>query len=195
VLLVKSLIELWGAPVLRGQEAVTLSDGSEDGVQEVTLGPGASSGLCIAIVDTGILQDLLGSWSSDDSGTSWGGDKSNSDGSASTGHLEWNGMWLTDFVTPVSLPDWSEVHLGIQGSALDGTLHFLMSLLTETDVSVLITNQDPSLEPGSLTGLGLLLDWLDFHDLFLEGVVVPLDKGVDNTWLLDGDGVSEDLLE
>merc|ERR1712159_320887 len=70
-----------------------------------------------------------------------------------------------------------------------------MGLLSETDVTVLVADQHPSLESGSLTGLGLLLHWLDLHHFLRKGVVVLLDQKFDNLWLLDRDGESEDLLE
>lgn len=37
------------------------------------------------------------------------------------------------------------------------------------DSPVVITNSDESLESSPLTGRSLLLDWLDAHNLILEG--------------------------
>jgi len=58
-------------------------------------------------------------------------------------------------------------------------------------VTIAITNQDHSLESGSLTGSGLLLDWGDLHDFFLE---LSFEKLINNLGLLDWDGESVDFL-
>jgi len=60
--------------------------------------------------------------------------------------------------TPVTSSDWDHLELGINKGSLDGDLDFLADLDTNTNVSVSVTNGADSLESGSLTGLGLLLD-------------------------------------
>ncbi len=73
-------------------------------------------------------------------------------------------MHVTDFVTPVTSADWNEGKLGANEGSLDGDLDFLRELDAETDVTVVITDNNDSLETGSLTGLGLLLNGNDLHD-------------------------------
>jgi len=56
-------------------------------------------------------------------------------------------------------------------------------------MAVGIANSDESLESGTLTGTGLLLDRHDLHDLVLE----LGEQKVDNLVLLDGEGEEVDL--
>jgi hypothetical protein len=65
---------------------------------------------------------------------------------------------ITDLVTPITSSDWDKGELGSNEGTLDGDLDFLGSLDTETDVTVHVTACNNSLESGSLTGLGLLLN-------------------------------------
>jgi len=104
-------------------------------------------------------------------------------------------MDSSDSGTPISSSDGDKVHLGGKESTLNGDLDFLGKLDSETNVSVSVSNSDDSLESGSLTGLGLLLDGEDAHDLVGELVLGVRDKSIDNRGLLDGDGVGIDLLE
>lgn len=73
---------------------------------------------------------------------------------------------------------------------LDGTLDFLGAFPAQTDMTVVVTNDDVSFESGSLTGLGLLLDGLDLHNFFLNGV---LQEEINDVVLLNGDGESENF--
>ena len=95
-----------------------------------------------------------------------------------------------DLVAPISLSDGDDVQLGHSDGALDGSLDFLVAFPAETDVVLLVTDDGIGFEAGSLTGLGLFLDRLDFHDLFLE---VAAEESIDDFVLLDGDGEPEDV--
>jgi len=143
-------------------------------------------------MDTSQLQDLLGDGGSDDTATSGGRDQSDSDGSTLAGDLDGNGVDVLDLVTPVASSDGDHIQLGVHNSTLDGTLDFLGNFGSETQMAVLITDEDHSSESGSLTGSGLLLNGGNLHDFFLEDV---LEKGVDNLGLLDGDGESVDFFD
>merc|ERR1719246_56090 len=96
---------------------------------------------------------------------------------------------------PVTTADRHEAELGVDESALDGNLDFLGNLDAETDVASHVADGDNSLEAGTLTGLGLLLAGDDLHDIVLELVLGAFDELVNDLGLLDGDGVSVDLLE
>jgi hypothetical protein len=100
---------------------------------------------------------------------------------------------VTDLVTPIASSDGDKLELGTDKSALDGNLDFFGNLDTETDVTVLISNDDDSLKAGSLTGLSLLLDGYDLHDFV--GKDLSLEELIDDLGLLDGDGVSIDFFE
>merc|ERR1719225_1064100 len=86
------------------------------------------------------------------------------------------------------------LELGVDESALDGDLHLLADLDAETDVASHVTDGDNGLEARSLTGLRLLLDRDDLHDVVLE-LVLGVDELVDDASLLDGDRVRVDLLQ
>jgi len=100
---------------------------------------------------------------------------------------------ITDLVTPIASSDWNKLELGSNQSALDGNLDFLANLDTETDVAVLVTDDNNGLEASSLTGLGLLLDRDDLHDFVRKGLL--LEEFIDDLGLLDGDGVGVNFLE
>merc|ERR1719192_2085082 len=104
-------------------------------------------------------------------------------------------MDVTELVTPITSTDGHKTKLGINKGTLDSNLDFLGDLDSKTDVASHITDSNNSLEAGSLTGSGLLLNGDDLHDIVLELVVGLLDESVDNLGFLDGDGVGVDFLE
>ena len=104
-------------------------------------------------------------------------------------------MHSTDSGTPVASSDWNEVDLGVNEGTSDGDLDFLGDLDTDTNMALSVTNSDHSLESGSLTGLGLLLNGKDAHDLVGELVASVGDQSVNDWSFLDWDGVCVDLLE
>jgi len=149
----------------------------------------------IDIIDTSELEDLLGNLSGNTSSSSWGWDHSNDTRTALSLNLDWDGMDSTDSGSPISSSDWDKVDLGIEEGTLDGDLDLLGDLDSNSNVTLSVTNGNDSLESGSLTGLGLLLDGKDAHDLVGELSLGVRDESVDDWGLLDWDGVSVDLLE
>lgn len=99
-------------------------------------------------------------------------------------------MGLLNVVTPVSSPDGDNRQLGDNDGTPDSSGDFLGTLDTETDVTVKVTNGNESLESGSLTGGGLLLNGSNGHDLVLESG----KELVDDLVLLDGEREEVDLL-
>jgi hypothetical protein len=67
-------------------------------------------------------------------------------------------MDVSDSVSPIASSDWDQVQFSINKSTLDGDLDFLGNFNSKSDVSILISNGNDSLESSSLTSLGLLLD-------------------------------------
>lgn len=104
-------------------------------------------------------------------------------------------MDTTDSGTPIASSDWDDVALGINQGALDGNLNFLSNLDSETDVALSISASNDSLESGSLTGLGLLLNRHDAHDLVGELVLHVGEKSVNDWGFFNGNGVGVDLFE
>ena len=70
-------------------------------------------------------------------------------------------MWVTQRCTPVSSPYRQDAQLGDYDGGTDGGGHFFGRLDTQTNMSFRITDDDDSLETGTLTGAGLLLHGLD----------------------------------
>lgn len=186
---------LGSGPEIRGEELVGVRDRVEASLDEVLGGTGRAGRRGVNIIDTSKLQDLLGDGGGDESGTTGSGGQLESDGTTLTGGLGGDGMNVSDLVTPVTSPDGDKGELGSDKGSLDGNLDFLGELDAETDVAVVVTDDDDGLKAGALTGLGLLLDGYDLHHLVGEGVLGLLDELVNNTGLLDGDGVSVDFLE
>jgi hypothetical protein len=155
----------------------------------------------VNIIDTSELEELLGDGGTNNTSSSGGGDELASDGSSLTVNLGGDGMDSTNLVTPISSSDGDEGELGSNKGSLNGNLDFLSNLDSETDVTVVITDGNEGLEAGTLSGLGLLLDGDDLHDLILEsslGTVGVLDLGnefLNDLSLLDWDSVSVDLFE
>lgn len=180
-------ISLW--PKIWGQESVCLLQALEDGSAEVFSGSGLTDTGGVNVIDTSELQDLLGYLSGNATGTSWSWDESNDSGTALSLYFAWDGVDTTDSGTPVTSSDWDDVVLGVKESALDGDLDFLGNLDTDTDVTSSVTDGNNCLESGSLSGLCLLLDGKDAHDLIGELAFGVGDESVDDWCLLDWDGV------
>lgn len=67
-------------------------------------------------------------------------------------------MGLTNFVTPISSSDWNDVLFGDLESLSNGDLDFLCNFDSDSDMSVLVSYCEDSLESGSLSSLSLLLN-------------------------------------
>jgi hypothetical protein len=70
---------------------------------------------------------------------------------------------LTKVGTPVTPSDGENAQLGDNNGSADGSRDFLGGLNTETNVALRVTDNDDSLETGTLTGTGLLLDRFDLE--------------------------------
>jgi hypothetical protein len=97
-------------------------------------------------------------------------------------------MRLTNFISPVTTSDWHDRELGQDNCTADSSSNFLGALDTEADMTIFVTDSDNSLESGTLTSTGLLLDGLDLQNFILEGWS---NEVIDNFEFLDWDGVSD----
>lgn len=70
---------------------------------------------------------------------------------------------VTQVGTPVPSPHREHAELGDDDGGADSRGHFLGGLDAETDVAFRVTDDDDSLEAGTLTGAGLLLDGFDLE--------------------------------
>jgi len=173
--------EIWGQVLIGAHESL------ESSLEEVLGSSGMTRSLSVTILDTGEGEHFLGYGSTDNTGTTRSWDKLDENGGALAGNLTWDGMDVTELVTPITSSDWHEAEFSINKGTLDGNLNFLGDLDSETDVTSHITDSDNSLETSSLTGSGLLLDGDDLHHIILKLVVGRLDKSIDDLGLLDGD--------
>jgi hypothetical protein len=195
------VLDEWGLdevsfrPEIWGKETVGLLQSFESSSAEILSGSGLSNATGVDIIDTSELQDLLEDLGSDATCSSWSWHESDGTGTALSLNLGWDGMDSTDSGTPITSSDWDDVHLGAYKSTLDSNLDFLGQFDSETDVALSVSNSDDSLESGSLSSLGLLLDGKDAHDLIGELVLGVGDKSVNNWCFLDWDGVSVNFFE
>jgi hypothetical protein len=184
-----------GRPKIGGEHLVGPLEAVEGSHGVVLPGSRLAHTVGVDILDTAVLDNLLGDLGRDATGTS--GSRDHADGNRA--HLALNlggdSVDTTDLGAPVATTDRDDLHLGVDEGALDGNLDFLADLDTETDVTLAVTASDDSLEAGTLTGLGLLLDGEDAHDLVGELSAGVLDEALDNLAFLDGDGVSVNLLK
>jgi len=70
---------------------------------------------------------------------------------------------LTKVGTPVTSSDGNDAQLGDDDGGANRRGNFLRCLDAKTDVSLRVADDDNSLESGTLTGAGLLLDGLDLY--------------------------------
>ena len=79
-------------------------------------------------------------------------------------------MGFTDLVTPEATSHWHDGQLSQDDGAADGSCHLLAALDAESDVTVVVSDGHKSLEPGALTGTGLLLHGHDLQYLVLHQI-------------------------
>ena len=73
-------------------------------------------------------------------------------------------MDRTKLVTPIASTYWNELKFSGHKSTLNCNLDFLSDLHSETDVTVLVSNDYDGFETSSLTSHSLLLNGNDLHD-------------------------------
>jgi hypothetical protein len=115
---------------------------------------------------------------------------------------------LTKVGTPVTTSNWHHAQLRDDDGSADSSCHFLRGLDPETNVTLTVTDNNDGLETGTLTGTGLLLDWLDLSGVstsvplyclciptYLHHLILELwQEEVDDLVLLDRKRVQVDLL-
>jgi len=155
-------------PLVWRQVGAGFGNSLEGGLSEVTEGGGATFGTGVDIGVSSVSKNFLWDWGGNDTGTSWSWDESHVDGTTFGVDLAWDGVWFTKFGTPVTSSNWNNRQLSQNDSCSDGVGNFFGALDSESDVSVVVTNNDGGLESGSLTGSGLFLDWLDLEDFVFQ---------------------------
>lgn len=87
-------------------------------------------------------------------------------------------MGFAHFAAPVATTNGNDGELGRNDSAANGGGDFLRALHAQSNMSVVITDSDESLETGTLTGTSLLLDGRDLQDFVLEAAKQTVDDFV-----------------
>lgn len=106
-----------------------------------------------------------------------------------------NGVGSSDGVTPISFSDGDDVQFSAFNGSLNGSLDFLVTFPSQSDVSLSVSNNDVGFKSGSLTGLGLFLDGLDLNNFFFQDFVFSGgQKVVNNLGFLDGNSHSENII-
>jgi hypothetical protein len=166
--LVRTLGEFSGFPEIRSQETVSVTNGSESSLDKVTESTGRTTRGGITIGDTSQLEDTLGSGRGNDTSTTGSRDQTRHNGTTTTRNLARNGVRLTKVGTPVTTTNGDDSELSEDDTTTNSSSNFLGTLDTQTDMTVFITNDNESLETGTLTSSGLLLNRHDLHDLISE---------------------------
>ena len=92
------------------------------------------------------MHKFLWDWTTDKTSTTWGRDQTDMNGTTFAMDLAGNSVGLTQFVTPVTTTDWDNRELGKDNGTTDGGGDFLGALDAKTDVTVLVTDSDNSLD-------------------------------------------------
>jgi len=190
-LLVGRFVEGGLLPQVGRQVGIGLGNRSISCLGEIAQSRGGTTGLGVAILDTGHVEQLLGNTSGDDSGTTRGGDQTYDGAATFAGNLARNSMGFTDLVTPITSSHGHDRELGEDDRSANGGGDLLGALNAQADVSVAVSDSDESLEPRALTGASLLLDGHDLQHLILQA---RAEEEIDDLTFLDGKGEKINLL-
>jgi len=179
-------------PQIRRQVRVGLGDGGVSRLGKVAQCRGGTASLRVAVLDTSHVEQLLGHTSGDDTSSARSGNQTHNGATALACNFAGYGVGFTDLVSPVASADRDNRQLGENDSASDGSGHLLGAFDAETNVAVVISNGDKSLEPRSLTGTSLLLDGHDLQDLVLQARAQEI---IDDFAFLDRKGEEVNLLQ
>lgn len=151
VSLVWSLLQLVLLPQVRSQVRVCALKSSIRGLSEVSKSCSLASSGSVAIMDSSHSEELLRDWGSNESSTSWSRDKTNHNGGALSSDFARNGVRKSDLVSPVSTTDRDDGQLGRDDGSANSSGDFLGALYSKSDVTVVISDGDKSLEASSLS--------------------------------------------
>lgn len=150
--LVGGLLQVFLLPEVGGKVGVSALEGSVRGLGEVSEGSGLSSSGGVAIRDSSHGEELLGHGGGNKSGTTGSRDEADHDRGALSSDLAGNGVGLSDLVSPISSPDRDDGELGGDDGTTDGSGDFLRALDSKSDMAVVVSDGNESLEAGALSG-------------------------------------------
>ena len=105
-------------------------------------------------------------------------------------YFAWDCVWRADFVTPIASSNRNHGEFGKNNGTTNGCCYFFWAFNTEANVTFTVTDNNDSLETGTLTGTGLFLNGHDFQNfVFQIG-----QKSIDDISLLERSVSCEILL-
>jgi len=179
-------------PQIGGEERVSVGKSGKGGLDEISHSFGASSGRGENVLDSSHGENLLGGSGSDNSSSSGGGYQSYRYGSALSSDFSGDSVGKSDLVSPISSSDWDDSQFGGGDCSSDGSGNFLCAFNSETDVSIEISDNNESLESGSLSGSGLLLNGHNLDDFVLQ---FGSKEEIDDLGFFDGERKEVDFFQ
>ena len=158
------------------------AQGSVGGLDEVSHGCSLTASRGKTILNSSEGQQALGGSGGNQTGSARGRNQSDRDRAALGSDLGGHGVDGSDTVSPVTSANGHDGNLGGNDGTANGIRNFLGTLNSETNVSVVVSDNDKRLEAGALTSASLLLNGHDLGNLVLQ----LRQKGLDNLVLLDG---------
>uniref|UniRef100_A0A1L8EB92 Uncharacterized protein n=1 Tax=Haematobia irritans TaxID=7368 RepID=A0A1L8EB92_HAEIR len=168
-LLIRSSTQRHILPQIWSQVSIGLGNGSISSLGEVTQGASGTTGRSIAILNTSHGQQLLRYGGRYNAGTTRSRNQTYRDGTALAGNLAWHCMGFTDFVTPVTTTHRHYRQFSQDDGTTNGSSNFLAALNTQSNVTVVVTNSNESLEAGTLTSTSLFLDRHNLQYFIAQG--------------------------
>jgi len=96
-------------------------------------------------------------------------------------------MDRTELITPIASTHWNKLKFGSHKGTLNSNLDFFGYLDSETDMAILISNDNDGLEAGSLTSHSLLLNGNNLHDFIRKCATFLSQKSFNDFSFLDWD--------
>merc|ERR1719342_1083456 len=118
--------------------------------------------------------------------------QSHPDGTTLASHLTRYSVGLSDLVPPESSPDRYDGQFGHNDGTTDGSGNLFAAFHSKTNVSIVVSDGNKSLEPGPLSGTSLFLHGHDLQNLVLER---GADEQVNDLVLLDREREQVDFLQ
>jgi len=191
-LLIGGLGEHSFLPQVRSEVAIRLGDSGVGCLGKVAESASGSLGRGVAVVNASHLEQFLRYRSRDDTSSTWCRDQSHPDGTTLACHLTRHSVRLSDLVPPESSPDRYDRQFGHNDGTTDGSGNLFAAFHSKTDVSIVVSDGNKSLEPGPLSGTSLFLHGHDLQNLVLER---GSDEQVNDLVLLDREREQVDFLQ
>merc|ERR1719495_461442 len=180
------------ATPLPREVAVRLGNSGVGGLGEVSESASRSLGRGVAVINTSHLEQFLRYRSRHDTSSTWCRNQSHPDRTTLPRQLTRHSVRLSDLVPPESSPDRYDGQFGHNDGTTDGSGNLFAAFHSKTNVSIVISDGNKSLEPSPLSSTSLFLHGHDLQDLILER---GADEQVNDLVLLDWEREQVDFLQ